>query len=115
MKDKSSDVDKYINSLPKEKRIILTKLRKIIKTAAPKTTEKISYGIPTFDYNGRHLIGYAAFKDHYSLFPMNSALIQKLKNELKEYKTAKGTIQFTKEKPLPTPLIKKIVKERMRD
>ncbi len=57
---------------------------------------------------------FAAFKDHYSLFPANSSLIAKMKDELKPYKTATGTLQFSYDKPLPVALVKKIVKTRMK-
>ena len=61
------------------------------------------------------LVYFSAFKNHCSFFPANSSLIAKLEKELKPYKTAKGTIQFTVERPLPDALVKKIVKARMQE
>jgi uncharacterized protein YdhG (YjbR/CyaY superfamily) len=68
--------------------------------------------MPTFRYKGA-LVAYAAFKNHCSLFPMNASLVEAFKDELKEYKTSKGTIQFTVDKPLPAALVKKLVKARV--
>jgi len=74
-------------------------------------TEAISYGIPAFKYNGP-LVWFAAFSNHCSLFP-GASVIKAFKNELKGYKTSKGTIHFPVEKPLPAGLVKKMVKARL--
>jgi hypothetical protein len=65
-----SSVEHYLSQLPEEARATLEKLRKTIKAAAPNTTETISYQMPTFKYQGRALVGFAAFKNHCSLFPI---------------------------------------------
>lgn len=80
----------------------------------PAAEEYISYGMPTFKYNGP-LVSYAAFKEHCSLFPWNSTLIKKFDKELKSYQTAKGTIRFTVDNPLPATLVKKIIKARVKE
>jgi len=108
-----SAVDDYLENTPEPARTTLTKVRAAIRAAAPKdATEGISYGIPAFLYKGP-LVGYAAFKDHCSLFPMSGAIVEQFETELKKYKTSKGTIQFPLAKPLPATLIKKIVKARV--
>ena len=68
--------------------------------------------MPTIRYKGP-LLGFAAFAKHCSLFPMNGGLVEKFQDELKNYKTSKGTIQFPQDKPLPVALIKKITKARV--
>ncbi len=110
----ASSVDDYLNNVPEKERAVLEKLRKTIRSVVPKAEEVISYQMPTFRYNGG-LVSYAAFKNHCSLFPWNSTLIKKFTEELKPYETAKGTIRFTVDKPLPAALIKKIVKARMKE
>jgi len=107
-------IDEYLDELPINVRTSLEKLRVTIKSVAPKAEEVISYQIPAFNYHGI-LVYFAAFKNHCSFFPANSTLIAKMKEELKPYKNAKGTIQFTVDKPLPTALVKKIVKARMKE
>ena len=101
----------YLAGVDKPARATLEKLRKSIKAAAPKATEGISYGIPTFKLDGKMLVSYAAFKNHCSFFP--GAIIKDFENDLKSYKTAKGTIQFAIGETLPPALVKKIVKARM--
>lgn len=108
-------VKEYLKEVPEDKLAALEKLRKTIRSVVPNAEECISYGMPTFKYFNKSLVGYAAFKKHCSLFPYNSTLVKKYAEELKEYKTSKGTIQFTVDKPLPILLIKKIVKERMKE
>ena len=77
MKSKTAaSVDEYMENIPEKERIVLEKLRKTIRSVAPKAEEVISYQIPTFKYNGG-LVSYAAFKNHCSLFPWNAGLIKK--------------------------------------
>ena len=105
------DVDEYLAGVPKEARATLEKLRKTIKAAAPMASEVISYQMPMYKHHGM-LVGFAAFKDHCSLFP-GAAVINAHKEELKRYDTSKGTIRFPTNKPLPAALVKKLVKARI--
>jgi uncharacterized protein YdhG (YjbR/CyaY superfamily) len=106
-------VDQYLAAVPEPARTTLLKVRATIRSVVPaEATEAISYGMPAFRYKGA-LVGYAAFKDHCSFFPMSSGIIVTLKDELAKYRTAKGTIQFPMDKPLPATLVKKIVKARL--
>lgn len=104
-------VDDYLAALPEEARATLEKLRKTIKAVAPRATEVISYQMPMFKHHGM-LVGFAAFKDHCSFFP-GAKPIATYKDELKAYKTSKGTIRFPVGKPLPAALVKKLVKARV--
>src|ERR1700736_6402580 len=106
-------VDEYLADVPDPARSTLKHIRAVIRSVVPaETTEVISYGIPMFKYNGM-LVGYAAFKNHCSLFPTGSGVIKKFEKELKGFATSKGTIQFPSDKPLPDALLKKIVKVRV--
>ena len=104
-------VDDYLAALPEEARATLEKIRKTIKAVAPKATEVISYQMPMYKYHGM-LVGFAAFKDHCSFFP-GANPVATFKDELKAYKTSKGTIRFPIGKPLPAALVKKLVKARV--
>jgi uncharacterized protein YdhG (YjbR/CyaY superfamily) len=108
-------VEDYLSQVPEEARTALETLRKTIKEAAPDTTETISYQMPTFKYQGRALMGYAAFKDHCSLFPYSTGVMDAYKEELKSFETSKGTIRFLVDKPLPAGLVKKLVKARIEE
>lgn len=109
------NVDEYIAGVPEPARTTLNKIRAIIRSVVPpETTEAISYGMPAFKYKGP-LFAYAAFKNHCSLFPMNAALIDVFKEDLKDFETSKGTIRFPVDKPPSTALVKKLVKARVAD
>jgi uncharacterized protein YdhG (YjbR/CyaY superfamily) len=101
-------VDAYIKSAPKEVRAKLVQLRKLIKSAAPKAKEKISYGMPYYGYKGR-LAYFAYAKRHIGLYVM-PPIIQAHKNELKDYETSRATVRFPLDKRLPVALINKLVK-----
>jgi uncharacterized protein YdhG (YjbR/CyaY superfamily) len=105
------NVDEYLAGVPEPARSTLQKVRAVIRSVVPPgTTEVISYRIPMFKYKGM-LVGFAAFSNHCSLFP--GAVPEAFKNELKQYPTSKGTIQFPVDKPLPAALVKKLVKARI--
>jgi uncharacterized protein YdhG (YjbR/CyaY superfamily) len=106
-------VTAYLAKVPEPARSTLEKIRATIRSAVPaEATEGLSYGMPAFRYKGA-LVGYAAFKNHCSFFPMQASLIDEMKEELKGYRTSKGTLQFPVDKPLSTALVKKMVKARV--
>jgi len=113
MKSAPKDVDEYLAKVAEPARGTLNRMRAMIRSAAPEATEVISYGMPAFRHAGRSLVCYAAFSDHCSFFPMNASLIAAFRGELKDYPTAKGTIRFPTDKPLPAALVKKLVKARV--
>jgi len=108
---KYQDIDSYIRGFPKETQIILEAVRTVIQKAAPEAEEAISYGIPTFKLNG-NLVHFGGFKKHIGFFPTSSG-VSAFKKELHGYKTAKGTIQFPLDTPMPLALIRKITKYRV--
>jgi len=106
-------VEEYLASVPEPARSTLKKVRAAIRSAVPReTAELISYGIPMFKYKGL-LIGYAAFTNHCSLFPLGSSLLKKFASDLKGYSLSKGTIRFPVDKPMPLALLKKFARERV--
>ncbi len=105
-------IDEYLARLPEPARSTLEKTRAIIRSVVPAdATEVISYRIPAFKRD-RILVWFAAFAKHCSLFPTASVLA-KFSNELKEFSTSKGTVQFPNDKPLPADVVKKLVKARV--
>jgi uncharacterized protein YdhG (YjbR/CyaY superfamily) len=108
-----AQVEAYLARVPEPMRGTLERMRATIRAAAPKAaTEAISYRIPSFQYKGA-LVWYAAFKNHCSFFPMDLSLLDQFAEELKGYKTSKGTIQFPVDEPLPKSLVTRIVKARV--
>ena len=113
-KTTSKDVDLYIAALTEPAKTTLSKLREMIRKLAPDAEECLSYGMPAFRQDGP-LVGYAAAKAHCGLYPMNGALVAEMKEDLKDYKTSPGAIQFPLDKPIPATLLKKIVTKRLKD
>jgi uncharacterized protein YdhG (YjbR/CyaY superfamily) len=104
--------DEYLAELSNDKRRALEKLRKDIKAAAPNAAECISYGIPGFRLNGKLLVSYGAAAKHCAFYP--GSTLQAFKKEMKGYDTSsKGTLRFPAEEPLPSALVRKIVKARI--
>lgn len=106
-------IDEYIKSFPKQTKAKLSEIRACIKKAAPAAHEKISYQIPTFYSNG-NLVHFAGFTKHIGFYPGSNAIIN-FRGELSKNKTAKGSVQFPIDKPLPVGLIRKIVKYRIEE
>jgi len=103
---KVETIDQYIAEQTAEVQPILRKIRENIRGAAPDAAEKISYQMPTF-WQGENLIHFAAFKKHISIFP-GGEVTAIFADRLTEYKTAKGTIQFPLDRPIPYDLIAEI-------
>jgi uncharacterized protein YdhG (YjbR/CyaY superfamily) len=108
----SEAVAAYLAALPRDARAALQKLRKDIRAAGPDATELIAWGMPAFR-QGKLLVGYAAFKDHCSLFPMSVAVMHRYAAEMKKYVMTKGSIHFSVAKPLPATLVRRIVRARI--
>jgi len=107
-------VGDYLAAAPKDKRAVLTKLRKTIRATAPKATEGLGYGMAMFRHpNGRPLVYFAYWKDHCALYGAGLGFIEAHPAELKPYRLSKGTIRFTTDEPLPDRLVRMIVKARL--
>lgn len=107
------NVDAYIADQPKQIQNLLEKLRATIRKAAPESDESISYGMPAYKFYGP-LVYFGAFKDHIGFFPTPSG-INHFADQLKNYHTAKGTVHFEFNKPLPVRLVAEMVKFRIHE
>jgi uncharacterized protein YdhG (YjbR/CyaY superfamily) len=112
-KSAGSRVRAYFASLPIDTQKQLTKLRSAIRAAAPRAVEDISYGIPALRLDGERFVYYAGWKHHTSMYPVTGVMRRAFADELKEYKTSKGTIQFPLSEPVPTAFVKRLVKARV--
>jgi uncharacterized protein YdhG (YjbR/CyaY superfamily) len=108
-------VDAYLADLPQDVRATLEPIRKAIGAAAPEATETIAYGMPAFEYAGRPLVYFAAFKKHCSFFPASYQAMERFADELARFDVQKGTVRFPIGKPLPATLVKKIVRARVKE
>ena len=105
---KSNSVDSYIAAAPKAVQPRLRELRKAIRAAAPKATERISYGIVGYDYGG-HLIYFAAHRNHIGMYPAGDA------KGMEKYLHEKSTLQFPYSDPLPIAKIQRLVRDRVKE
>lgn len=114
MKNNSTfdSIDEYISSFPEEVKKKLDELRAVIRAAAPEAEERISYQMPTFSLKG-NLVHFAAFKHHIGFYPTPQG-IEEFEEELSPYKSAKGSVQFPLDQPIPYDLVSRIVKFRVR-
>ena len=112
-KTQPKTIDEYIAGYPKNVQEILEKIRSTIREAAPEAEETINYQIPTFTLKG-NLVHFAAFTKHIGFYPTPSG-IEKFKQELSGYESAKGSVQFPLDKPIPYALISQITKFRVKE
>ncbi len=112
MKSKPKTIDEYLARVDDDQRAALEKLRKTIKSAAPKAEECISYSMPAFRLNGI-LVGFAATRNHCALYPFNGSTVKAFRDDLEGYETSMGAIRFQPDRPLPAALVRKIVKARI--
>ena len=112
-KPRPKSIDEYIERFPTEIQVVLHELRDTIMKAAPEAEEIISYQIPAFRLNG-NLVYFAAFKNHIGFYPTASG-IRAFEKELSQFDGSTGTVRFPIGKPLPLPLVSRIVKFRVKE
>ena len=108
-----NSIDEYVATFPEEIQAVLQTIRETVRAAAPDAQEKISYQMPTFFLKG-NLVHFAAFKHHIGFYPTPSG-VDAFKEEIARYQSAKGSIRFPLDEPMPLDLITRIVKMRMAD
>jgi uncharacterized protein YdhG (YjbR/CyaY superfamily) len=107
-----TSIDEYIAEFPAATQTALGEMRALIRASAPDAAETMSYAIPTFDLNGRHLVHFAGYDRHVGFYPTASG-IAAFDDELTQYKRGRGSVQLPLDRPLPTDLIRRIVEFRV--
>lgn len=108
MADRFATVDQYIGAFPEDVQVILREVGHRIRNVVPEAGETISYRIPAMTLGGKHLVYFAAWKHHISLYPI-PAVDESLEKELAPYLAGRGTVRFPLDKPIPYGLIERLV------
>jgi uncharacterized protein YdhG (YjbR/CyaY superfamily) len=104
-------IDEYIAGFSEEVQVILRQMRRVIRKAAPEAEEAIKYQMPTFVLH-ENIVLFAAFQKHVGFYPAPSAVAH-FKDELAVYRSAKGSVQFPLDQPIPIALIERMVAFRV--
>jgi uncharacterized protein YdhG (YjbR/CyaY superfamily) len=110
----AKDVESFLAAVPVEIRAALEKLRQTIRAAAPDAEEGIGYGVPMFKQAGP-LVSFGAGKSHCAFYVQSPAVMDAFAEELKGYDTAKGTVRFAVDKPIPDDLVRRLVQARIEE
>jgi uncharacterized protein YdhG (YjbR/CyaY superfamily) len=108
-------IDDYLEDLGDSQRAELERIRRIVLGRVPDAEEGRSYGMPAFRYKRKPLLGFAALKNHLSLFPFSPQVVAAVKGRLAGYDLSKGTIRFTEAKPIPEDVIWEILDLRLEE
>lgn len=111
---RSKAIDTYLNQVPEPACSALADLRHLIQLSAPEATETISYQLPAFRHNGA-LVAFGATTKHCAFYVKSGTVLEPFQHELTGYKTSKGTIRFTPDRPLPAALVRRLVKARIKE
>ena len=106
-------IEDYLADLPEDRRTGVQTLRRIAAAAAPDAVETIAYQMPTLRLEGRFLVSWAAFKQHYSLFPASGMVVEALGEDIAPYLAGRGTIRFPADRPIPEDLVTRVVRTRV--
>lgn len=114
-KTAAKTVSDYISGFPRPVQTVLKRVRAIIRKSMPGAEEVISYQIPAYKIDGHAVLYFAAWKEHYSIYPSTARLVAAFKDELADYERSKGTIRFPLSEPVPARLIERIAKFRAKE
>jgi uncharacterized protein YdhG (YjbR/CyaY superfamily) len=107
-------VDDFLAAVPEPQRTTLQELRAMLKKILPAGEEKIHYGVPAIQINGKSIAGYASAKKHCSYFPHSGALLEPLADQLTKYEFSRGTLHFPVDKCLPVKVVRALITARMK-
>lgn len=108
----NQDVDDYLAGVPEPQKSTLENLRAVLATLLPEAVQGITYGVPCFKVGGKAVAGFGYYKNHCTYFPMSGSVTGELADELQGYVTAKGSIRFPNDDPLPPRLVERLVEAR---
>jgi uncharacterized protein YdhG (YjbR/CyaY superfamily) len=110
----AQEIDAYLEGLDEAKRSTLQELRQTILGIVPDAEQCISYGLPAFRLHGQVVAGFGAFKNHLSYLPHSGSVVPALGDDAAGYGGTKGSLHFPIDRPLPKPLVEKLIALRLR-
>ncbi len=111
----TAEVDTYLAGVPEPQRTTLEAMRAMIAALLPDAEQGIAYGVPCFKVGGKGVAGFGYYRNHNTYFPMSGSVTAELADELTDYVTAKGSLRFAADTPLPQPLVERLVEARTRE
>ena len=109
----AAEIDDYLAALDQPKRATLEQLRATIRSIVPDAEERIAYGCPAFQFHGKVVAGFAAFKEHLSYLPHSGSVLGAVADDLVGYTMTKSALHFPVDRPLPKTLVKKLIRVRL--
>lgn len=109
----SAEIDAYLAAVPEPQRTTLSSLRSTLQSLLPTADEGIAYGVPAYRVDGVAVAGFASYARHCSYFPMSGSVLSTVSASVEGYRTSKGALQFAIDAPLPTTLVRTLVKARL--
>lgn len=110
-----NEIDAYLAHVEEPKRATLEALRSAILAVVPDAQQCLSYGMPAFKVGGKTVAGFAAFKQHLSYLPHSGSVLTALAADVAGYEVSKGSLRFAVDRPLPRPLVRKLVRARLEE
>jgi uncharacterized protein YdhG (YjbR/CyaY superfamily) len=107
--------DEQLAGISEPQKAEFERLRQVVRRAVPGVQESVSYGMPTFKYKARPLLGFKASKNHLSVFPFSPQAIEAARDALAGWDLSKGTVRFTPDKPIPDSALEQLLRHRMRE
>ena len=110
-----ASVDEYLAAQPAPAQAVLQRVRAAIRKALPDADEVISYQIPTYKLDGKAVLYFAGFKEHFSLYPVGQSAVAALGDEVRRRVVSKGTMRFAFDEPVPLKLVERVAKFRAQE
>jgi uncharacterized protein YdhG (YjbR/CyaY superfamily) len=109
---KFTSINEYVSTLPENAQKAMGKIIATIKAKVPDAEESISYNMPAFKVNGEYFVHFSAWKNHIGMYPIPAGN-EAFQKQVEPYRSAKSSLNFPIDKPMPIKLIEKIIKFRI--
>ena len=109
---KFTSINEYVSSFPENAQKAMSEIIATIKAKVPNAEGHISYNMPAFKVNGEYFIHFSAWKNHIGMYPIPAG-DEAFQKEVESYRSAKSSLNFPLDKPMPVKLIEKVIKFRI--